>query len=135
MDDNWTHESYQPPGPSKTQKGPTKTAGNPKSRPKKFENIPKQVVFLSATPGDYELRMCEGVMTEQLIRPTGLLEPKILIHPCKNQIDNLMTEIYKRIEKKQRVLVTTLTKKMAEKLSQYLMETGIKSTYIHNNCI
>jgi excinuclease ABC subunit B len=98
-----------------------------------FENIPKQVVFLSATPGDYELRMCEGVMTEQLIRPTGLLEPKILIHPCKNQIDNLMTEIYKRIEKKQRVLVTTLTKKMAEKLSQYLMETGIKSTYIHSD--
>ena len=98
-----------------------------------FENISKQVVFLTATPGDYELKMCEGVIIEQLIRPTGLLEPQILIHPCENQIDNLMTEINKRIAKKQRILVTTLTKKMAEKMSQYLLETGIKSTYIHSD--
>tara|TARA_B100000427_G_scaffold200757_1_gene166901 strand:- start:520 stop:1548 length:1029 start_codon:yes stop_codon:yes gene_type:complete len=98
-----------------------------------FENIQKQVVFLTATPGDYELNMSEGLVIEQLIRPTGLLEPKILIHPCKNQIDNLMTEIHIRIEKKQRVLVTTLTKKMAEKLSQYLIEIGIKATYIHSD--
>ena len=98
-----------------------------------FENIQKQVVFLTATPGDYELSMSEGLVIEQLIRPTGLLEPKILIHPCKNQIDNLMTEIHIRIEKKQRVLVTTLTKKMAEKLSQYLIEIGIKATYIHSD--
>jgi len=98
-----------------------------------FEQIQKKTIFLSATPGDYELKMCHGAIIEQIIRPTGLLEPEILIQPSKNQIDHLLHEIDIRIQKKQRVLVTTLTKKMAEKLSTYLKELGIKTTYIHSD--
>ena len=98
-----------------------------------FTAIKKQVIFLSATPGDYELKICEGIIVEQLIRPTGLLEPIILIQESKNQIDHLIQEIKKRIEKQERILVTTLTKKMAEKLSEYLLEMGIKTTYIHSD--
>ena len=98
-----------------------------------FTGIKKQVIFLSATPGDYELKICEGIIVEQLIRPTGLLEPIILIQESKNQIDHLIQEIKKRIEKEERILVTTLTKKMAEKLSEYLLEIGIKTTYIHSD--
>ena len=98
-----------------------------------FENIDKKVVFLSATPGDYELLKCGKQITEQLIRPTGLLEPKIIIQPSIHQIDHLINEIQDCVTKKQRTLVTTLTKKMAEQLSKYLMEAGIKCTYIHSD--
>ena len=100
---------------------------------KEFENIKKQIIFLSATPGDYEIEQSHGVIVEQLIRPTGLLEPKIIIEKSKNQIDHLISQISIRIEKKQRTLVTTLTKKMAEKLSDYLIELGIKTSYIHSD--
>ena len=100
---------------------------------KEFENIKKQIIFLSATPGDYEIEKSHGVIVEQLIRPTGLLEPKIIIEKSKNQIDHLISQISIRIEKKQRTLVTTLTKKMAEKLSDYLIELGIKTSYIHSD--
>ena len=98
-----------------------------------FENIKKQIIFLSATPGDYELIKCKKNITEQLIRPTGLLEPKIIIQSTHNQIDHLMHEIQTRIEKKQRTLITTLTKRMAEQLSHYLIEASIKCTYIHSD--
>ena len=98
-----------------------------------FEDIKKQIIFLSATPGNYELLKCKNKITEQLIRPTGLLEPEIIIHPSKNQIDHLINEVHIRINKKQRILVTTLTKRMAEQLSRYLIEAGIKCTYIHSD--
>ena len=100
---------------------------------KEFENIKTQTVFLSATPGDYEIEKCHGVIVEQLIRPTGLLEPNIIIEKSQNQIDHLINQINIRIKKQQRTLVTTLTKKMAEKLSEYLIEAGIKTTYIHSD--
>ena len=100
---------------------------------KEFENIKKQIIFLSATPGEYEIEKSHGIIVEQLIRPTGLLEPKIIIEKSKNQIDHLISQISIRIEKKQRTLVTTLTKKMAEKLSDYLIELGIKTSYIHSD--
>ena len=98
-----------------------------------FENINKQTIYVSATPSDYELLKCEQNIIEQLIRPTGLLEPEIIIRESKNQIDDLLHEIHIRITKKERVLVTTLTKKMAEQLSKYLIESGINSTYIHSD--
>ena len=98
-----------------------------------FELINKKTIYLSATPGDYELLKCKTNIIEQIIRPTGLLEPKIIIRESKNQIDNLMHEINNRIERKERTLVTTLTKKMAEQLSKYLIEAGVKSTYIHSD--
>ena len=98
-----------------------------------FEKIDKKNIFISATPGEYELYKSGGLVTEQLIRPTGLLEPKIIIRSSKNQIDDLLQEIHQRIKKQQRVLVTTLTKKMAEKLSRYLIKSGVKSTYIHSD--
>ena len=98
-----------------------------------FENIKKQIIFVSATPGNYEYDVISNNITEQIIRPTGLLEPKIILRPCKNQIDNLIEEINSRISKNQRVLVTTLTKKMAEKLILYLRDIDIKSTYIHSD--
>ncbi|MDE0470626.1 MAG: excinuclease ABC subunit UvrB [Ekhidna sp.] len=97
-----------------------------------FENMLNQVVFVSATPGDYELRKSEGVITEQLIRPTGLLDPVIDVRPSVNQIDNLMEEIQQRIEMEDRILVTTLTKRMAEELTKYLLNTGVKTRYIHS---
>tara|TARA_B100000579_G_scaffold73258_1_gene56209 strand:+ start:41609 stop:43603 length:1995 start_codon:yes stop_codon:yes gene_type:complete len=100
---------------------------------KEFESIKKQVIYVSATIGDYELKKCKKNITEQLIRPTGLLEPKIIIRKSTNQIDDLINEINTRIEKSERVLVTTLTKKMAEKLSRYLIEAGVKATYIHSD--
>ena len=100
---------------------------------KEFENINKKTIYLSATPGDYELLKCKTNIIEQVIRPTGLLEPKIIIRESKNQIDNLMDEINNRIQKKERTLVTTLTKKMAEQLSKYLIDAGVKSTYIHSD--
>lgn len=97
-----------------------------------FENMLNQVVYVSATPGDYELDKCEGVVVEQVVRPTGLLDPPIEIRPSKNQIDDLLDEIDKRIRMGDRVLVTTLTKRMAEELDKYLHRINVKSKYIHS---
>ena len=99
---------------------------------KEFEYIKPKTIYLSATPGDYELNKCNGVIVEQLIRPSGILDPIIEIRPSKNQIDDLIKEINIRVEKKERILVTTITKKMAEKLSEYLKRSNIKSAYIHS---
>tara|TARA_Y100000385_G_C13109224_1_gene651182 strand:- start:11819 stop:13849 length:2031 start_codon:yes stop_codon:yes gene_type:complete len=97
-----------------------------------FETLVNQVVYVSATPADYELTQTEGVVIEQIVRPTGLLDPPIEVRPSINQIDDLLEEIHKRIEVKERVLVTTLTKRMAEELSKYLAKMGIKVKYIHS---
>jgi len=98
-----------------------------------FEALINQMVFVSATPADYELVKCEGVVVEQIIRPTGLLDPVIDVRPSTNQIDDLVYEINLRIEKDERILVTTLTKRMAEELSKYLLDIGIKTRYIHSD--
>ena len=98
-----------------------------------FENITGQTIFVSATPGDYELEKCGGVVVEQVVRPTGLLEPPIDIRPSVNQIDDLLDEIDKRVTKGDRVLVTTLTKRMAEETDKYLQRISIKSKYIHSD--
>lgn len=98
-----------------------------------FESLTPQVIYVSATPGDYELQQTEGVYTEQVIRPTGLLDPEIEIRPTLNQIDDLMEEIRKRTEANERVLVTTLTKRMAEELNKHLIKWGISSAYIHSD--
>ena len=106
------------------------------NRPMKFEEFEEklnQVIFVSATPADYELVKSEGIFVEQVIRPTGLLDPVIEIRPIKGQIDDLIGEIRKKAEKKERVLVTTLTKKMAEDLSDYLDKLGIRVRYIHSS--
>lgn len=97
-----------------------------------FENMLNQVVFVSATPGDYELEKTEGIVVEQVVRPTGLLDPPIEIRPSVNQIDDLLDEIDKRVTKGDRVLVTTLTKRMAEEMDRYLHRINIKSKYIHS---
>ena len=98
-----------------------------------FETVVYQTVFVSATPADYELEKSEGVVVEQVIRPTGLLDPIIEVRPSLNQIDNLMHEVHLRIERNERVLVTTLTKRMAEELSSYLANMGVKTRYIHSD--
>jgi len=98
-----------------------------------FESVVDQIVFVSATPADYELEKSEGIVVEQVIRPTGLLDPIIDVRPSLNQIDNLMHEIHLRIECNERVLVTTLTKRMAEEISQYLSNMGVKTRYIHSD--
>jgi len=98
-----------------------------------FEGIKKQVVYVSATPGDYELEKSEGIVVEQVIRPTGLLDPEISVRPSKNQVDDLMEEIHIRSVKDERVLVTTLTKRMAEELTSYMEGLGIKCSYIHSD--
>jgi excinuclease ABC subunit B len=98
-----------------------------------FESVVDQTVFVSATPADYELEKSEGIVVEQVIRPTGLLDPIIDVRPSINQIDNLMHEIHLRIERNERVLVTTLTKRMAEELSSYLANMGVKTRYIHSD--
>ncbi len=98
-----------------------------------FESVVDQTVFVSATPADYELAKSEGVVVEQVIRPTGLLDPIIDVRPSINQIDNLMHEIHLRIDRNERVLVTTLTKRMAEELSSYLANMGVKTRYIHSD--
>jgi excinuclease ABC subunit B len=98
-----------------------------------FENLMNQVVYVSATPGDYELEQCGGVVVEQVVRPTGLLEPPIQIRPSVNQIDDLLEEIDKRVTSGDRVLVTTLTKRMAEEMDKYLHKIDIKSRYIHSD--
>ena len=97
-----------------------------------FESLINQIIFVSATPSDYELQKSEGVVVEQLIRPTGLLDPIIEVRPSLNQIDDLLDEIDKRIQKNERVLVTTLTKRMAEELTKYLLDLDIKTRYIHS---
>lgn len=97
-----------------------------------FEEMTPQTIFVSATPSDYEIRLAEGVVVEQIIRPTGLLDPEIDVRPSLNQIDDLLEEINDRIKKGERVLVTTLTKRMAEELSKYLDRVGIKGRYIHS---
>ena len=97
-----------------------------------FKEMINQVVYVSATPADYELNEAEGVVVEQLIRPTGLLDPEIEVRPTENQIDDLMDEIVTRTHRKERVLVTTLTKRMAEEMSEYLLNNGIQTAYIHS---
>ena len=97
-----------------------------------FETLINQVVFVSATPGDYELEQTEGVVVEQLVRPTGLLDPPIEVRPSLNQIDDLMEEIQRRVDVSERALVTTLTKRMAEELAEYLAKVGIRCRYIHS---
>lgn len=97
-----------------------------------FEDVIGQTIFVSATPSDYELRRSEGVVVEQVIRPTGLLDPLIEVRSTKNQIDDLLDEIHGRIKSAERVLITTLTKRMAEELSKYLDRVGIKCRYIHS---
>ena len=97
-----------------------------------FESMVNQVIFVSATPGDYELEQTEGSLVEQVIRPTGLVDPPIEVRPSINQIDDLLEEIAQRIEKEERVLVTTLTKRMAEELANYLQRLQIKTKYIHS---
>lgn len=106
------------------------------NRPLKFEEFQKlapQVIYVSATPAEYELVQSEGVVVEQLIRPTGLLDPQIVVRPETNEIDDLVEDIRVRIERNERVLVTTLTKKMAEELSAYLLDIGINTSYIHSD--
>ena len=98
-----------------------------------FEAINNQTIYVSATPSDYEIEKCEGVIIEQLIRPTGLLDPKISIRSSKNQIDDLLEEIRIRIEKNERILVTTLTKRMAEEFTKYLGKFNVKCNYIHSD--
>ena len=97
-----------------------------------FQQMTNQVVYVSATPADYELNEAEGIVVEQVIRPTGLLDPEIEVRPTENQIDDLMDEILTRVHRKERVLVTTLTKRMAEELSEYLLNHGIQTAYIHS---
>jgi excinuclease ABC subunit B len=97
-----------------------------------FETLFNQVIFVSATPADYELKKSEGIIVEQLIRPTGLLDPEIVVKPSLNQIDDLLEEIDQRVSRGERVLITTLTKRMAEELSKYLDKVGIRCKYIHS---
>ena len=106
------------------------------NRPLRFEEFHEmlhQVIYVSATPADYELNEAEGVVVEQIIRPTGLLDPEIEVRPSENQIDDLMNEIVTRTTRKERVLVTTLTKRMAEELTEYLLNHDIKANYIHSD--
>jgi excinuclease ABC subunit B len=106
------------------------------NRPLKFpewEQLVKQVIFVSATPGPYELQKCKGAFVEQVIRPTGLVDPEVEVRPVKNQIDDLIAEIRDRSQKRERVLVTTLTKRMAEDLSEYLDNIKVKVRYIHSD--
>ena len=106
------------------------------NRPLKFEEFQEmtnQVIYVSATPADFELQEAEGVVVEQVIRPTGLLDPEIEVRPSENQIDDLMNEILIRCEKDERVLVTTLTKRMAEELTEYLLNHEVRANYIHSD--
>ncbi|MBO8428387.1 MAG: excinuclease ABC subunit UvrB [Bacteroidetes bacterium] len=98
-----------------------------------FEQLTRQCVYVSATPADYELEKSEGLIVEQVVRPTGLLEPPIEIRPTENQIDDLMEEIELRVERDERVLVTTLTKRMAEELDKYMQKAGVRCRYIHSD--
>lgn len=98
-----------------------------------FESLTPQVLYVSATPADYELQRCEGVVVEQVIRPTGLLDPVIRVRPTSGQVDNLLEEIQLRIERDERTLVTTLTKRMAEELNDYFLKLDVKTAYIHSD--
>ena len=98
-----------------------------------FEELTPQTIYVSATPADYELVKSEGVVVEQVIRPTGLLDPIIEVRPLANQVDDLMEEIQLRVEREERVLVTTLTKRMAEELTDYLLKNGVRCNYIHSD--
>ena len=105
------------------------------NRPLTFEEwqkVTNQVIYVSATPGDYELKHSKGIFVEQVIRPTGLVDPEVEIRPSKHQIDDLVAEIRKRAERKERILVTTLTKRMAEDLTEYLLNINIKVRYVHS---
>ncbi len=97
-----------------------------------WEEMVPQVIYVSATPGDYELRKCQGVVVEQVIRPTGLVDPEVEVRPVKNQIDDLLAEIRNRTQRRERVLVTTLTKRMAEDLTDYMTEIGVRVRYVHS---
>ena len=106
------------------------------NRPLTFEEFQQevnQIIYVSATPADYELQQSEGVVVEQVIRPTGLLDPEIEVRPSENQIDDLLEEIRLRIERQERVLITTLTKRMAEELSEFLLNHGVQTAYIHSD--
>lgn len=106
------------------------------NRPLKFEEfqeMTKQVIYVSATPADFELKEAGGVVVEQVIRPTGLLDPEIEVRPSENQIDDLLGEIVERCERNERILVTTLTKRMAEELTEYLLNNGVRANYIHSD--
>ena len=106
------------------------------NRPLKFEEFDKymrRTIFVSATPGDFEIERCEGVVVEQLIRPTGLIDPEIFVRPVEGQVDDLLAEIRKRVEREERVLVTTLTKRMAEDLTEYYAELGVRVRYLHSD--
>lgn len=106
------------------------------NRPLKFEEfkeLTNQTIYVSATPADYELKESNGIIVDQVIRPTGLLDPEIEVRPSKNQIDDLMEEIAVRIERDERILVTTLTKRMAEELTDYLLKNGVRCNYIHSD--
>jgi excinuclease ABC subunit B len=98
-----------------------------------FETLTSQKIFVSATPADFELQLCEGIVTEQVVRPTGLLDPTVDVRPSLNQIDDLMEEIQQRTERGERTLVTTLTKRMAEELNSYFIRMDIKTAYIHSD--
>jgi excinuclease ABC subunit B len=106
------------------------------NRPLKFEEFQervRQVVYVSATPGDYEMETCQGRVVEQIIRPTGLTDPSLEVKPAQKQVDDLLEEIRKRVAKKERVLVTTLTKRMAEDLTEYYSELGVRVKYLHSD--
>jgi excinuclease ABC subunit B len=106
------------------------------NRPLKFEEWEKRVaqaIYVSATPGDYEIKKCEGVVVEQVIRPTGLLDPEIEVRPVKDQVDDLLGEIRERVKAEERVLVTTLTKRMAEDLTEYFTDLGVRVRYLHSD--
>ena len=98
-----------------------------------FESVVPQVIYVSATPADYELRKAQGVVVEQIIRPTGLMDPEIRVRPAEHQVDDLISEIRRRAERNERILVTTLTKRMAEDLTEYLTDMGIKVRYLHSD--
>ncbi len=98
-----------------------------------FQELAKQVIYVSATPADYELAQSEGIVVEQVIRPTGLLDPIIEVRPSENQMDDLLEEIHQRIEREERVLITTLTKRMAEELTDYLLRYNVRCNYIHSD--
>ena len=98
-----------------------------------YDNLIDKVLYVSATPGDYELEVCKGVVVEQIIRPTGLLDPQIEVRPAQEQVDDLLAEIQKRLARKERVMVTVLTKRMAEDLTEYFQEVGVEARYMHSD--
>src|SRR3970282_2232165 len=97
-----------------------------------WEQMVHQVIYVSATPGEYELEKCKGVIVEQVIRPTGIVDPEVKVRAVKQQIDDLIAEIRSRAARRERTLVTTLTKRMAEDLTDYLVDIGVRVRYIHS---